>query len=379
LSPDYTQQFNVSYSIQGVLYTVLGGIGYVAGPLLGAFGVPGGFISTIFARQSDNFTNWVSLVLAVSTIFVLADAPDGVAHVTMRRLTAVVRKLSKPSSGMSVDAGAASTNSDHGVPRPSPSRLAISNLTVQFGQVTALEDFSCQVESGELLGIIGPNGAGKTTMIEAATGYISSRHGEIILNGDRINRWSVQRRADRGLGRTFQSLELFEDLTVGENFCVGAPGHGWIAYLRDLVWPRRLSLSPSAEMAIRELKLQDQLGLLPTQLPYGDRRLVALARSLAGSPSLLLLDEPAAGLGRLERRELAVLLRKLAKDWGLGIVLVEHDVDLVMDVCDTVIALAFGRIIASGTPVEVRHDPAVIAAYLGEQDGGVDEEISATR
>jgi sulfate-transporting ATPase len=91
-----------------------------------------------------------------------------------------------------------------------------------------------------------------------------------------------------------------------------------------------------------------------------------------------LLDEPAAGLGRLERRELAVLLRKLAKDWGLGIVLVEHDVDLVMDVCDTVIALAFGRIIASGTPVEVRHDPAVIAAYLGEQDGGMDEEISAT-
>jgi ABC-type branched-subunit amino acid transport system ATPase component len=236
-----------------------------------------------------------------------------------------------------------------------------------------LRDFTAAVHPGQILGVIGPNGAGKTTMIEALTGFVRPSSGTIKLDGTTIDRWSVHRRVRGGLGRTFQSLELFDDMTVAENLMAASDSQRVVPYLADLVWPRKQKFPEIAASAVREFRLEPELGKYPTELSYGSRRLVAIARGLAAAPSVLCLDEPAAGLSAVERRELATLLRKLVDEWGLSIVLVEHDVELVMTVCDQIIAIDFGITIASGTPAQVRNEPAVIAAYLGDDhaDGAV--------
>ena len=166
-------------------------------------------------------------------------------------------------------------------------------------------------------------------------------------------------------------------MTVRENLWVASDRHSPWAYATDLVWPGRLRLSAAAVAAVREFKLEADLDRKPDELPYGRRRLVAIARAVAARPSVLLLDEPAAGLDETESRELGKLLRRLAREWQLGILLVEHDIGLVLDICDTVIALDFGRPIAAGAPDVVRSDPDVIAAYLGEPEGDPTDEASA--
>jgi ABC-type branched-subunit amino acid transport system ATPase component len=176
------------------------------------------------------------------------------------------------------------------------------------------------------------------------------------------------RRARAGLGRSFQSLELFEDATVFDNLRAASDPRDVGSYLRDLIWPFAPPIPGQVVSAIEEFRLQEDLNRLVESLPYGQRRLLAIARAVATRPSVLLLDEPAAGLGDVESAELAVLVRRLATDWGMGILLVEHDMDFVMSVCDELVVLDFGRKIAQGTPAVVRADPAVIAAYLGEEE-----------
>ena len=246
-----------------------------------------------------------------------------------------------------------------------PRALELHGVGVTFGGTVALDDVSLVLRAGEVLGLIGPNGAGKTTLIDAVTGFTRVT-GEIFLDEAPVKRWSARRRARAGLGRTFQSLELFETMTVHENLRTASDRRDSFAYLADLVWPRRTDLGPQAVAAIREFGLEDELDRKPGELSYGRRRLVAIARALAAGPSVLLLDEPAAGLDDVETAEIGRLLRRLADDWGLAILLVEHDVSLVLTVCDRVTVLDCGRHLATGSPEEIRSDLTVLSAYLGE-------------
>jgi sulfate-transporting ATPase len=184
-----------------------------------------------------------------------------------------------------------------------------------------------------------------------------------------VTSWSPSRRAGAGLARSFQSLELFDDLTVLDNLRTAAEPRNVVAYLTDMVWPKRVALSAATRAAIVEFDLEPYLLKTPSELPYGVRRLVGIARAVATEASVIALDEPAAGLDQSEAAELAELLRRLADRWGMAILLVEHNVEMVLGLCDRVYALNFGKVIAEGTPAEVRGDEAVIGAYLGDDHG----------
>jgi ABC-type branched-subunit amino acid transport system ATPase component len=245
-----------------------------------------------------------------------------------------------------------------------PAVLEVSDLTVTFGAVVAVSELSLELRSGEVLGIIGPNGAGKTTLIDAVTGYVDGV-GTVRLDGNEIQKLSPDRRSRLGITRSFQSLELFEDLTVSENLLVASERRSGWHWLTCLVWPGKQVLEGAAAAAVREFDLGDELSASPADLSYGRRRLLAISRAVASHPRVLMLDEPAAGLDDRDREELRRLLRRLAEEWGLAILLIEHDVELVMGVSDRIVAMDFGRVIASGTPDEVRHNPDVVRSYLG--------------
>ncbi|HLU42535.1 MAG TPA: ABC transporter ATP-binding protein, partial [Microthrixaceae bacterium] len=240
-------------------------------------------------------------------------------------------------------------------------------LTQRFGGFTALEDVDLRVGPGEVVGLLGPNGAGKTTLIDCVSGYNRLTAGQVLLDGVDITRWSPHRRARTGLARSFQSLELFDDLTVRENLLAAADPRDRRAYLTDLVRPGRPVLPDVVGTAIEELNLADVIDEVAEDLSYGARRLVAIARAVATQPSVLLLDEPAAGLGEAERTELGTLVRRLADEWGMGVLLIEHDVELVLGCADRVVVLDFGQTIAEGVPADIRQDAAVRRAYLGEE------------
>ncbi len=226
--------------------------------------------------------------------------------------------------------------------------LSVTDLRVSYGGVHAVDGLSLEVRRGSLTGLIGPNGAGKTSAIDAITAFTPSS-GRVVLEGRDITRTSAHRRARLGLRRTWQSLELFDDLTVQENLEVSTGGRA-----------ARGELEPVLSL----LGIEDQRRRLPTELSHGARKLVGVARSLVARPSVLALDEPAAGLDSDESQSFGRTLRSLADD-GLSMLLVDHDMSLVLNVCDYIYVLEFGRLIAQGRPREVAKDPAVVAAYLG--------------
>lgn len=245
--------------------------------------------------------------------------------------------------------------------------LRTTGLTVFFGGVQALDRVDLTVEEGGIVGLIGPNGAGKTTLIDALTGVVPLRAGHIEFRGRAVGATDPAARARLGLVRTFQTVELFEDLTVEHNLAVAAQPTAWWRFMVDAVAPGRSArIPPQVDRALELVGLEEQRHRLPSGLSHGRRRLVGLARALAASPTLLLLDEPAAGLDSAETAELGDRLRAVA-DEGVTILLVDHDMGLVLDVCREIHVLDFGQLIASGSAEEVKADPAVIAAYLGSE------------
>ena len=236
---------------------------------------------------------------------------------------------------------------------------------MSFGGVQALRDVDLTVKPGQIHGLIGPNGAGKTTLLDAVSGYVNPREGSITLGVDRIESLPSWKRARRGLARSFQSGQLFPELSVLDNIQIASEANRSSSVVRDLLWPRGRTMTSLTHDTIHAFELEPHLDASVSALPNGRRQLVSIARAMAANPSILMLDEPAAGLSDRERTELTDLLRKLAGDFGVGILLIEHDVNLVLDVSDVVTVLNFGQVLAHDTPERIRNSSAVIDAYLG--------------
>ena len=245
------------------------------------------------------------------------------------------------------------------------SLLSVADLRVSFGGVAAVDGVSFQVDAGTLLGLIGPNGAGKTTTVEAVTGFAPLASGTISFDGHAIESWPPHRRARAGLVRTFQSVELFDDLSVRQNLLAAAHRRTWRQSLLDTLWPRRHGDPDSVDEALEAAGIADLAPMSPAELSQGQRKLCGLARALACRPSLLLLDEPAAGLDSSESLALGDRLRAIVEK-GIAIVLVDHDMGLVLGVSDHVVVLDNGSLLAEGAPATIRTDERVIDVYLGD-------------
>ena len=242
--------------------------------------------------------------------------------------------------------------------------LSVADLTVRYGGVVALDSVSLSVPAAGFVGLIGPNGAGKTTFVDALTGF-TRYSGEVRFGGTRLDRAPAHVRARHGLARTFQSGGVFDDLTVEENILVGErSGSGWLSAVASVLSGRSAPASRATSEIIGSLGLTGVLGMQAEELSEGQRKLVCVAQALASKPKLLLLDEPAAGLDSAESAWLGQQLLAV-RDTGVAILLVDHDMDLVMNVCDELVVLDFGKVIALGPPREVLANPLVVAAYLG--------------
>jgi len=256
--------------------------------------------------------------------------------------------------------------------------LEIQDLWHYFGGLCAVADFSLEVQPGELVGLIGPNGAGKTTIFNLITGVFPVSKGRIYFRGKDITRWRSSRIIAAGLARTFQNIRLFKELSALDNVRLGAWGwHGyslWDAFFRTAAFREE-----EGRWTARAYELLDRFNLsryaeVPARhLPYGEQRRLEIARALISRPSLLLLDEPAAGMNDAETSELINLIRELHREYSLTILLIEHQMRVVMELCQQVTVLDFGETIARGDPREIQRHPRVLEAYLGRQGNNSDQ------
>jgi ABC-type branched-subunit amino acid transport system ATPase component/branched-subunit amino acid ABC-type transport system permease component len=350
-------------SILAVATTVIGGVGYIFGSLIGAqLWAPSW--GSIISLHWSSVNEYLPLIGGALLLVNLVAANEGIAETLIGPFNSLARKFRRTRVE-----GLPATHSDAlegEFGRVVPKVLDVKDLTVRFGGVVAVNSVSLNLQPGRVLGLIGPNGAGKTSLMDAVTGFVNSTGG-VSIDGRSIARMAPYRRARAGMTRSFQALELFPDLTVFDNLLAASEHDGIGAWIRDLLYPRKRKLSTAAAAAVDEFKLSDCLDRKPQELPFGQRRLVAIARALASEPSIVLLDEPVAGLDESETTEFGKLVRRLADRWGMAILVIEHDMGFIMDVCDEIVVMDFGKLIAQGTPAEIRSDQSARIAYLGQE------------
>jgi ABC-type branched-subunit amino acid transport system ATPase component/branched-subunit amino acid ABC-type transport system permease component len=352
-------------------FAYLGGITSVSGAVIAGTFAPLGIGFVIFDRNIElgsSYALFAGLGLIITAIF----NPEGIAGANQRNWRAIkarfVRAVDRDDHAV-----------DDGIPaairaardRPArrdvsdaPSILEARDLTVTVGGLRAVDRVNLRLREGQIVGLIGPNGAGKTTTINALTGFVES-NGAIDFDGDSMAPLLAHERARRGLARTWQSLELFTDLSVEENLRVASERPSITSVLLDFVAPERDVDLGQVNWALDVVGLTPYADRRPSALPLGQQKLVGVARALAGSPKVVLLDEPAAGLDTEESRALGNELFEIVEH-GVSILLIDHDMGLVLDVCDYIYVLDFGRLIAEGTPAEIRANDLVIEAYLGQ-------------
>jgi ABC-type branched-subunit amino acid transport system ATPase component/ABC-type branched-subunit amino acid transport system permease subunit len=351
--------FSVYLGLSLFATSYLTGITSVSGALVaGVLAIDGIMVSLL--EDHVELGQWYGVIAGLGMIVTVIQNPEGIVGPFHQKLNARwLRSRQRPDAAVETD----DPDEIIRAPRAAPGEvlLAVDGLTVRYGGVTAVDGVSFDVRAGAITGLIGPNGAGKTTLLDAVSGFAGCE-GSVALAGAELSGRRTDTRARLGLGRTFQSIELYDDLTVVENIVVGqsaaagrSQGEAHDALLRilDVLGLRALAERPAGELS------------------QGTRQLVSIARALAGSPSVLLLDEPAAGLDSNESRWLGARLRRL-RDHGIAILLVDHDLQLVLDLCDEVHVLDFGRLIASGAPEVVRADAAVRKAYIGSEATSLD-------
>ncbi|MFN3569974.1 MAG: ABC transporter permease subunit [Polaromonas sp.] len=354
--------FSVHIGIEYLFMAVLGGAGHVWGAITGAL------VTKLLADQLQVLLpaligtsgSYEVIVFGVLLVLVLKYAPNGIWAFVDRHLPKPARK---------VDWQAASSLPHREKPATGEVVLQASNIRKEFGGLIAVNDINFSVEAGQIVGLIGPNGAGKSTTFNLITGVLAPTRGQVTFRGEDITALPSREIAKRGISRTFQHVKMIADMTVLENVALGAHlrgGRGAVSATLGLDRKEEQSLFREAEIQLRRVGMGDSLHELAGNLAMGPQRLLEIARALCNDPALLLLDEPAAGLRHKEKQALADVLRQLRGE-GLSILLVEHDMDLVMQVTDRIVVMEFGTRLIEGTPAEIQASPLVRAAYLGTE------------
>jgi ABC-type branched-subunit amino acid transport system ATPase component/branched-subunit amino acid ABC-type transport system permease component len=374
LSPD---SFGLFVGLSMLAFAYLGGITSITGAFIaGAFaplGIGYVILDRVIGTRVDAFDKYYFVLGGLGLVISAVRNPVGIAgDIRNRRAARRAKRAAKnadlqvsPSLPAALPAGVA-----HARPRPKSSfkaggeaPLRVEGLSVSFGGVRAVDDVSLTVGPSRIVGLIGPNGAGKTTFIDAVTGFVPST-GRVWCRADEITGLPPHRRAAAGVARTWQTLELFDELTVRENIMIGADRAGPGAFILDALHPARGSTTEDVDWAIELLGLADDAESRPSELSLGSQKLLGVARTLAMAPSVILLDEPAAGLDTSESLLFGENVRRIVEA-GTSVLLVDHDMGLILDVCDDLFVMTFGEVLASGTPDEVRRDARVVEAYLG--------------
>ncbi len=354
--------FGLKMGIEYLFMTVVGGVGHVWGALTGAAltKLLDDQLQVLLPRLIGTSGSYEVIVFGIALVMMLKYQPDGLWDFVERRL---------PRAPRAVDWAQAPALPERDKPATGELVLDVQAVRKVFGGLVAVNDISFQIRAGQIVGLIGPNGAGKSTTFNLITGVLAPTGGEVLFRGERLSGLPSRAIARKGLARTFQHVKMIPDMTVLENVALGAHTRG-----RKGVFSAMARLDAAEEQALfKEAQRQlDRIGMGPYlhelagNLPMGPQRLLEIARALCADPALLLLDEPAAGLRHKEKKALAEVLRQLQRE-GVSILLVEHDMDLVMEVCDRLVVMEFGTRLMEGTPREVQQSAAVRAAYLGTE------------
>jgi ABC-type branched-subunit amino acid transport system ATPase component/branched-subunit amino acid ABC-type transport system permease component len=364
------ERFNAFTALSLIAFAYAGGITQTSGAVFAGLISAQALVPYALDKWFGLNGNWFLLFGGVLLLFTLVQNPEGVAGDFYKR-THKRPALRRPERVPEAPAPLLVRQREPNAQRDA-TVLSVSGLSVDFGGVHALRDVTLEVRAGELVGLIGPNGAGKSTFLDAVGGFVTS-DGRVELDGRDIGRLPAYERSRRGLGRTWQSTELFHDLDVRENLLVAADQDASSLSRAAVGRKLRHALHPDhaagqeADEALEIVGMDWAADAMPDNLSESERKLVGVARALVGNHRLICLDEPAAGLDRRESQELGRCLRGLADD-GQSILLIDHDMGLVLSICDRIVVLEFGTVIADGPPEAIRRDERVVAAYLGGGD-----------